>query len=107
MLTNLTDKQYKIMVVICDGNGQDDDGNFIPVDMEQLLDRLAYRTTKASMQFSIRPLVGHRLIVKGYERRRGRRHVTYTPTKLGRQILGYGGSLPGYVARSVAADSSL
>lgn len=92
MKTTLTDKQYKIMIVICDGNGRDDNGVFIPVDIVELLDRLAYRTTKASMQFSIRALVRHRLITKGYEARRGAKRVTYTPTSLGRQLLGYGGA---------------
>ena len=85
----LTDKQYRIMLVICDGNGKDDAGNFVPVDMDELLDRLSYRTTKQSMQFSIRYLMRRNLVEKGSDVRRGARRVTFTPTKLGRQIMGY------------------
>jgi len=97
MKTQLTDKQYKIMVVICDGNGRDDEGGVIPVDMEELLDRLAYKTTKDSMQFSIRALVKNRLITKDYENRRGARRVVYLPTKGGLQLLRYDGSRPAFI----------
>lgn len=86
---NLTDKQYRIMIVICDGNGVDEEGNFIPIDLDQLLERISYRTGKDSMQFSIRVLMGHGYVKKDYEKRRNARRVIYTPTKSGKQITGY------------------
>ena len=85
----LTTKQYRILLVICDGNGKNDDGEFVPVDMDELLERLSYRTTKQSMQFSIKYLSRRGLIAKGYEQRRGAKRVTFSPTKLARQIMGY------------------
>lgn len=87
--TNLTDKQYRIMVVICDGNGLDDAGQFIPIDLDQLLERVSYRTGKESMQFSIKALMRHGYVKKDYEKRREARRVIYIPTKTGKQITGY------------------
>lgn len=84
----LTDKQYKILTVLCDGNGQDEQGNFIPADIDELLERLSYKTSKPSMQFSIRPLVRAKYIEKGYEKRRGAQRVLLIPTKLARKVMG-------------------
>jgi hypothetical protein len=70
MKDTLTTKQRQILTVICDGNGYVG-SEFQPVDMIELLDRIPYATTKDSMQFSIRALVGHALIVKEYPVRRG------------------------------------
>jgi hypothetical protein len=89
LATNLTTKQYKIMVVLCDGNGLDENGNFIPADLDQLLERVSYKTGKDSMQFSIKALIRHGYVKKGYEKRRNARRVVYTPTKSGKQITGY------------------
>ncbi|MPS48539.1 hypothetical protein [Methylobacillus sp.] len=86
---DLTDKQYKIMVVICEGEGKDVGGKLIPVDMDRLLERLAYRTNKSSMQFSIRALIKHGFIVKDYDKRRGAKRVVYVPTKAGMSAAGY------------------
>ncbi len=80
----LTDKQISIMDVIVKGNGIDAGGLVIPCDLDQLLERLPYRTTKASMHFSIRALAGHGVIAKtGTENRRGRRRILISPTSLG------------------------
>lgn len=84
----LTDKQYKILTVLCDGNGHDEKGNFIPADIDELLERLAYKTSKPSMQFSIRPLVKAKYLEKSYEKRRGAKRVLLTPTKMCRKIMG-------------------
>ena len=85
----VTDKQRKILIVICDGNGKDEQGNFVPVDLDELLDRIAYRTTKSSMQFSIRALLRRGLITKELCTRRGARRVCFIPSKRCRQIMGY------------------
>lgn len=85
----ITDKQYKIMVVICEGN-KDSNGKVVsPVDIDELLERVAYTTTKASMQFSIRALIRRGLIIKGQEHRRGRLRTTLLPTPDGRATAGY------------------
>lgn len=74
----LTDKQTEILRVLCKLNA---DGSF--VDLDQLLMRLSYDTSKQSMQFSIRALVSRGLIVKQpCENRRGRSRVVYAPTQL-------------------------
>lgn len=86
----LTNKQYKILTVLCHGNGKDKDGNHIPCDLDELLERVAYKTTKDSMQFSIRALVKRGLITKGKEYRRGANRVVYIPSRLAMQTMGYG-----------------
>ena len=88
MKTTLTDKQYRIMSVIIHGDGCDEDGKRIPVDMSRLLDLLSYRTSRDSMQFSIRALVKNGLVMKDSDLRRGARRVIYQPTKLGLQLFG-------------------
>lgn len=85
----LTDKQYKILTVLCHGNGKDDEGTLIPCDMDELLERVAYRTSKCSMQFSVRALVKRKLLTKGSELRRGARRVTFIPTRICMQIMGF------------------
>ena len=84
----LTDKQYKILTVICHGN-KELDGTWSPVDMDELLERVAYETTKQSMQFSIRALISRKLIEKGTEKRRGASRVTYIPTRTAKLMMGY------------------
>ncbi|WP_374335506.1 hypothetical protein [Methyloversatilis sp.] len=86
---NLTDKQYRILAVVCDGNGKNENGEFVPCDIDELLDRLSYRTTKQSMQFSVRALEARKLIVREYEKRRGARRVLLIPTLKAKQLMGY------------------
>jgi len=86
----LTDKQTKILTVLCDGSMEDDE---VFVDIDQLLERLnhqhGWKTTKQSMQFSIRALINRGLMVKnGKEIRRGRRRVILAPTAAGYRIMG-------------------
>lgn len=85
----LTQKQYALLTVICDGNGNDESGKFVPVDVDELLERLSYRTDKPSLQFSIRALVKRQLIEKVYEVRRGRKRVCYMPTEVAKWMMGY------------------
>lgn len=80
----MTDKQIQIMQTILKGDGK---GGWI--DMDQLLDRLPYQTSKQSMQFSIRALIKHGMVEKkGTELRRGRRRVCYSLTPLGYKVVG-------------------
>lgn len=91
---NLTDKQYRILTVIVTGNGRDDAGDVDPVDMTELLDRLSYRTSKDSMQFSIRALVKHGLVEKAYLKRRGATRAVFKPTHLAAVMLGHAAAVP-------------
>ena len=86
---NLTTKQYKILTVLCHGNGKDENGKFIPCDLDELLERVAYDVTKPAMQFSIRALINRGLIEKGSETRRGAKRVTYIPSRQCMQMMGY------------------
>jgi predicted transcriptional regulator len=79
---HLTSKQAGIIAVMFKLN---EDGSFL--DIDQLLDRLPYETTKQSLQFSLRALVKHGLAEKkGGEVRRGRRRVIWGPTALGLKV---------------------
>lgn len=75
----LSPKQWKIMDVIIQANR---DGSW--VDLDQLLERLDYKPSKQSMQFSIRALIGRGLIEKRpAELRRGAKRRVYAPTAQG------------------------
>lgn len=75
---NLTTKQKAILGLIVKANP---DG---PIDLDQLIERLPYTTSKDSMHFSIRALVAKGLIEKGgLENRRGRARRLITVTPLG------------------------
>lgn len=77
---HLTGKQLLLLKVISAGN---DDGT--NVDLDQLIERVEYETTKQSIQFSIRALIKHGLIEKtGTDKRRGRQRVTLGMTELGK-----------------------
>ena len=77
----LTNKQYQILSTVIDGT-VDEEEKPCPLDLDPLLERLPYRTTRDSLQFSLRALESRRLIVRDYEKRRGRRHALIIPTKL-------------------------
>jgi hypothetical protein len=90
-ITTLTSRQMIIMELVLRGNGKDPDGRFIPIDLDQLLERLPYETTKQSMQFSVRALIGRGMLEKGArQNRRGRSRVTLCPTAFARQQLRLG-----------------
>jgi repressor of nif and glnA expression len=98
---NLTSKQRSIMKVIIAAN-PDKTG----VDIDQLLERLDYDTTKASIQFSLRALIGHGLIRKNEirELRRDRLHTILVPTTFGKQVYGVGSTS---VSDSLISDTEL
>jgi len=96
---HLTAKQIELLRVIRAGNGLDD-----PCDLDEILDRVRYETTKASLQFSIRALIKHGLIEKrDTEKRRGRQRRPIAITELGRGFAG-GGSALRSVPVSVAPE---
>lgn len=80
---DLSDKQISIMTVIIKAN---DDGSL--VDLDQILERLDYTTTKQSLQFSLRALIGHGVIQKaGSEKRRNRVRTLIRATQMGKDLL--------------------
>lgn len=80
---HLTTKQLQIMSVVLKGN---EDGSF--VDLDEILDRLPYETTKQSIQFSIRALIRKGLLMKHpREKRRGRCRVILSSTELGYRVM--------------------
>lgn len=85
---NMTAKQLQIMRVITAGSGKDETGQDIPVDMDELLARLPYKTSKESMQFSIRALIRHDYITKSIrDYRRGRSRVCFHVTPTGASMV--------------------
>lgn len=81
--TTLSTKQIQILVEVQKGS-VNDLGEAAPIDLDQLLERLPYKTTKESMQFSIRALIRRGMLEKaGNESRRGRSRVLYRLTDYG------------------------
>ena len=75
----MTTKQIQIMTTVIRGNA---DGSFM--DLDQVLECLQYKTTKQSIQFSIRALISKgALSKKPRENRRGRSRVVISPTRDG------------------------
>lgn len=89
---HLTTKQIELLRVIAAANP---DG--CACDLDQVIERINYETTKASIQFSIRALIKHGLIEKtGAEKRRGRKRVLISVTKEGASyVLVPAGKSPG------------
>lgn len=78
----LTHKQIEQMQVISAGNK---DGS--PVDIDEILERLSYKPSKESFQFSLRALIAKELVEKGArEVRRGRERQTIVLTKTGESM---------------------
>lgn len=78
----ITKKQLAIIKVICEGNS---DGSYC--DLDQIIDRVAYETTKPAVQFVMRSLVTKSVAEKaGMMYRRGAQRVVYIPTKVGIRI---------------------
>lgn len=93
---HLTTKQVELMRVIVTGNGVGE-----PADLDEILERVRYETSKQSLQFSIRALIAHKLIEKrGIEKRRGRQRVVIQATAAGGALCRLGGasSTPAYVS---------
>ena len=78
-MKSLTLKQMEALNFIVRGNP---DGSF--VDLDQMLERVSYRPTKAAFQFTIRTLIERGLIEKkGPEYRRAAKRIIYAPTMAG------------------------
>lgn len=74
----LTVKQLELLRVITAG----------PCDLDEIVERVQYDTTKASLQFSIRALVGHGMVIKsGIEKRRGRQRAVIEATALAHAVM--------------------
>lgn len=81
----LTDKQIQIITTI-HAHQQDQEED---IDFDQLLEELPYRTSKESMQFSIRALIKKGMVSKGdYVTRRGRSRRTFAVTVFAKTMLG-------------------
>lgn len=79
---NLTAKQQEVLLVAAARNA---DGS--PVDLDQIIERVSYKPTKAAIQFTIRALIAHGLIQKvGNEVRRDRMRVLIEATVLGQHF---------------------
>ena len=82
----MTTKQVQVMKVILKGN-TDAAGAWTAVDLDELLERIPYSTSKASMQFTIRYLVKKGCIEKGQDHRRSYNRAIYTPTEQGKSMM--------------------
>lgn len=81
---HLTSKQIELLQLIRDANT---DGSSI--DLDQLLERVSYKPSKQSIQFSLRALIAHNLIKKGpNEKRRNRTRAIIMLTELGQSVTG-------------------
>lgn len=79
----LTSKQRHIMLTLQRGS---EDGDWM--DLDELLVSLPYRTTKQSLQFSIRALIERGMVEKkGLAKRRGRQRRLLGPSALGYDYL--------------------
>lgn len=75
-MTDLTPKQKQIVDTIIRANP---DGTWL--DFDQLIAKLPYSTTKASMHFSLRALIAKGVVEKkGLELRRGQERRILAPT---------------------------
>lgn len=76
---NLTQKQIELLLVV---DAKNPDGT--STDLDQIIERLSYKPSKESIQFSIRAMINHGLIAKvGQENRRDRKRTIIAPTELG------------------------
>lgn len=85
-VNSITAKQYQLLSAIIEGT-VNDEGERSYLDMDQLLVCLSYRTTKASIQFSLRVLERRRMIIRDYEKRRDRRRAIFLPTKIALKVI--------------------
>lgn len=79
----VTKKQIALITVI---GATNDDGGF--PDIDQILEKLPYVTTKQSLQFSLRALIKNGFAEKrGLELRRGQSRVVLSLTKEGYRMM--------------------
>lgn len=80
----LTTKQAELMSVVCAGNS-----DTTWCDLDQILERLSWKPSKESLQFSIRALMDRGLLVRAprqTRRRQGRRVIE--PTDMAKKMFG-------------------
>lgn len=81
-----TGHQYEVLRIVIAGNLVSDPTLQL-TDLDEILERTTRKTTKQSMQFTVRALIQAGMIEKaGQVTRRGRFRVTFTATDLGKQI---------------------
>lgn len=84
---HLTQKQREILNIVIEGNTTHIHGRYGDVDIDEILERVPYSTTKQSLQFSLRSLISKSLVEKAdLLCRRGRARRTYKPTQLAHKI---------------------
>lgn len=94
----LTDHQIDLLRIIVKGNPATDVPEDAFADLDQVLERAMRKTTKSSLQFTIRALVINGMIEKlPPQQRRGRMRVLYKPTPYGSGIGADRPVLPGFV----------
>ena len=99
---HLTYKQIELLKVVNAGNP---DGT--PTDLDELIERVSYKPTKQSIQFSIRALIAHGLIEKGTtEKRRGRMRAIIKITPAGAAMMGESTSSGPSFVTSVEEDET-
>jgi DNA-binding MarR family transcriptional regulator len=83
MNERLTAKQFQILDVLTRGNP---DGSFC--DMDELISRVGYETSKDSMHFSVRALIKRGFVVKHErESRRGKSRRVLSATPAGYDLI--------------------
>ncbi len=86
----LTQKQRQILTTIVQGSRAPDGTLDQWLDMDQLLEQLPYRTSRESMQFSLRALEKKGLLEpQRYEVRRGQRRRLAVPTSDGMSLVSF------------------
>lgn len=81
--TTLTPHQYEVLKIVIVGNDSKDP-TLILADLDEILERVTRKTSKQSIQFTIRALIHNGMMTKaGRLARRGRQRVTYEATDQG------------------------
>lgn len=91
----LTRKQFTILNIIVEGNPEGADDDYKKVDLDEIIERIPYETSKAAIQFSIRSMIENGFIFKsGRQNRRGRNRVLFSATPIGNYRINPQGSNP-------------
>lgn len=82
MRNRISEKQRHILKAIVKGNRSEEGEVLSWLDMDQLLEKIPYETSKDSMQFSLRHLIKRGYVVNGVpEIRRERKRRVLMPTE--------------------------
>lgn len=95
--TSMTPHQYEVLKVVIVGNDSEDP-TLVLVDLDEILERITRKTSKASIQFTIRALIHNGMMTKaGRSPRRGRQRVTYQATDQGVDVAGDSRKTPAFL----------